>query len=134
MPRAAAPDAGLRGPARSWAPDPAREAARDLALDDVASVYSEEVVEVKGMATVEERMVLAGVPARIDPVGVRGGLGLVGDQLDEGSTHVVSLAPDISVTTRHRLVLDSTGDVKWAVTATRRTTDSVLTRVEVRQS
>lgn len=133
MPRATAPNAGLRGPARTFAPAGAREAGRALALNDVADLYVEVTTKDAGGADVtDDQLVASDLPARIDPIGDAVGGRLVGEQVDETSTHVVSLAAGTQLSTGHKVALDSTGAVRWAVVALRRVSDPLLVRAEVR--
>lgn len=132
MPRAAAPDAGLRGPSRTFAPNPARDAGRALALVTIADVYRETFVKVDGASTKADVLEASGVAARIDPIASSGGAGgLIGDQIDETSTHIVSMNVDMELTTQHAIMLDGSS-TRWAVVATHAVSDGVLLRVEVR--
>lgn len=135
MPRAAAPLAGLKGPSRTFAPAGVREAGRALALNDVATVYAETSgTDSGGAGYTEDAVILTGLPARIDPIGKASDGGLLGDQTDESATHVVSLAAGTQLTTRHKVALEGTGAVRWAVVALHDVSDPVIVRAEVRQA
>ncbi len=133
MPRATAPAAGFRGPARTFASAGVRAAGRALALNDTASLFLEETTQDAGGADeTEDVPVATGLPARIDPIGRGEGGTLVGDQIDETATHVVSLAAGTQLTTAHKVALASTGAVRWAVLALHVVSDPVIVRAEVR--
>lgn len=131
MPRAAAPNAGLTGPARTFAPASVREAGRALALTDTVAMFVEHTVKEGGAGRTED-VPDGQVNGRIDPIGDAVGGTLVADQIDERSTHVVSVPAGTSLTTRHKVTCTSTNGVRWAVLALHQATDAVLLRAEVR--
>lgn len=131
MPRKAAPNAGLTGPSRTFAPASVREAGRQLALTDTITLYEEVTIREGGAGRTEDQL-MGEVQGRIDPIGDAVGGTLVADQIDERSTHVVSVPAGTDLTTRHKVATTTTNGVRWAVLALHKATDGVLLRAEVR--
>jgi hypothetical protein len=75
---------------------------------------------------------LTDLPARLDPVGTGSGVGtLVGEQINEESTHVVHIELPIGETLELDQRIDIDGD-RWSITALRRVTEGIATIAEVR--
>lgn len=131
MPRAPAPDAGLRGPARTSFPASPKQQARALALVTTADV----LVQAKhddgaGGSSFSWTAVLEDVPARIDPIGSSSAASdLVGGQVNEQTSHIISLPDNTPITLSSRI--DIEGD-RWDVLALHRVTDEIIIRAEVR--
>lgn len=68
---------------------------------------------------------------RIYPVTIRGKGGIIGGQLNERSTHFLSMPPATSIDTADRVLIAGRGT--FEVTMALETTDALSTRVEVVQ-
>lgn len=75
---------------------------------------------------------LTDLPARLDPIGSGTGMGsLVGDQVNEESTHVVHIELPAGEALEADQRIDIDGD-RWSITAVRRVTEGIAAIAEVR--
>lgn len=132
MPRGLAQHHGLRGPGQERFPESPRAQARTLALTGEATVlYRRDVGDGAGAHSYTWSPVagLEDLPARLDSAGGSGSGGLVAEQINEETTHVIHLEPSVELTASHRLRM--AGD-DWLVLAIHRHTGAVTLEVEVR--
>lgn len=123
---------GLRGPGQDVFPEMAKESTRRIALKDEAAlihVYSETDdgggdVKPKWTPSVER------VRGRIDAIGTRGIGAIFAEQIDESITHVITLDPDVEVSTRDRIEIEG---VMWTIVAQQVFSDQASTRVAVKE-
>jgi hypothetical protein len=121
---------GLRGPGQVHFPEAPKDFGRDVGLTDTADILV--LAEVHDGAGGYDRgwtTETADVPARIDPIGGVDAGDLVAEQVNEDTSHVVSLPDATTVTTSHRV---SVGGTVFAVLAVHLRTDELLVRAEVR--
>lgn len=122
MPRAAAPTAGLRTPARDHFPAGVLTQGSDLALTSTADILRYEAVrDPAGGTKMVWNLAETDVPARIDALGGDGATTMPAGQLQEGPTHAVRLANGSQATEGDRVAIEG---ATWAVIGrTRRTAD-----------
>lgn len=132
MPRPAAPDAGLRQPARSHFPETTLEQGSALTLIDSADIYRRQAVsDGAGGTSMEWHIVEAGLPARIDRIGGAGEAELIGGQITESPSHIVRLPSGSAVTEADRVHIEG---VEWSVVGFLRRTDDVTMELAVKEA
>lgn len=124
-------EGGLRGPAQDRFPEEAKESGRNLGLTGEATILKNEATDDGGGAPVNKWVPVETVRARIDPLtsSARSFRDLVGGQIKEETTHIVSFDAGTAVDTDNRVEID--GEV-FAVTAKLERTDPLLERVGVK--
>ena len=134
MTRAVSFGAGLPGPGQTVFPETAKESGRVLGLTGTAQVYRNGgALDAGGAPTSGWAPYGSPVRARIDPIAAAGGRGrasTAADQIDEGSTHVISLDGNVNVRNQDRI---QTEGRMWAVLALSIRTDPEILRVEVKE-
>jgi hypothetical protein len=110
MPRSttAATGTGLRGPGQYVWPESAKETVRQMVFEeDYIQVLRKEGEDAGG--SVSNEYVPSGAPqdGRIDAKASSYGMDTVfGEQISEGTTHIVTMKPDADVTTSDRLEIE----------------------------
>lgn len=128
-PRALA-EGGLRGPAQDRFPAAAKETGRNRGLTGSATVYKNEPVDDGGGASTPNWVILAQFRAGIDEISTVAPAGLVAEQINEASTHIISFDPGVPVTTDHRVEIEGR---MWTLTAKQDFTDALIDRFEARE-
>lgn len=129
MPRAQTLGTGLPGPGQVIFPEEPKEHGRSVALTTTARL----LVNTAGLdptgSPLPEEWAESGAPiaCRVDPLSMDQVAQHVGDQIDERSTHYITLEPTAEVTTDERLRIDGTD---WLVTQVPEQTDRMVKRVE----
>lgn len=121
---------GLRGPGQDVFPEDAKQHGRDLGLTEDATILKNEATDDGGGSKVDNWIVQESeIPGRVDPLSTVKSSGIVAGQVNEESTHVISLDPKATVSTKSRIEIDGK---TWAVTAQRERTDELIIRVEAK--
>lgn len=102
-----------------------------LAFSDTAIIQSRARTSDAGGGATDTWNAVGTVACRIYPVSMRGKGALVGDQINEHSTHFCAMPPQTPITASNRVVIANRGT--YEVTLVLETTDSFTTRVEVFQ-
>lgn len=130
-PRAAVEGHGLRGPGQDIFPEQAKQQGRDIGLTDLAQIFRNEPEDDGGGDTKEVWVPLGEpVPARIDSVGRRGQAQVMGEQINEGTSHIVTLEPETDVKSDDRIEIDG---AMWLITGEEFFTDEATVRVQVKE-
>lgn len=131
-PRTAAKGHGLRGPGQDIFPEQAKQQARDIALEeDAAQVFRNSATDDGGGDFKAEWKPLGEpVDGRIDAVGRKGAEKILGEQIDEATSHVVTLEPGVDVTPDDRVEIEGQ---MWTITGKAIFTDAASTQLPVRE-
>lgn len=102
-----------------------------LAFSDTAIIQSRTRTGDTGGGATDVWNAVGTVACRIYPVSMRGKGALVGDQINEHSTHFCAMPPQTTIHAADRVAIANRGT--FEVTVTLDTTDAFTTRVEVFQ-
>jgi head-tail adaptor len=128
MPRAAV-RSGLPGIGQDIFPEAAKQSGRDIGLTGEATIFKNEPTDDGGGSLKDKWVEVEKIDARVDPLVAAKPIGLVADQINEESTHIISLDAGADVSTSSRIEIDGK---MWAVTGKRTRTDPMIERVEVK--
>lgn len=120
---------GIPGPGQDVFPEAAKESGRNLGLRDEATIYEDQATDDGGGSSKSKWVEVGTVRARLDSIATAKATGLIADQINEESTHIVSFDPETPVTTGSRIKIK---EKMWAVTGKRDTSDPLIERVEVK--
>jgi len=110
-------------------PEEAKESGQHIGLTGTAVILENEPTD-DGGGSLEDNWIPKSEPrARIDPLVTAKAQGLIADQIDEESTHIISLDATANVSTKSRIEINSK---VWVVTGKRERTDPLIQRVEVK--
>jgi hypothetical protein len=131
-PRAPASGTGLRGPGQEIFPEEAKQQALDIGLEEDAAqiLKSESVPDGGGDTTTTWVPDGEPVDARIDAIGRMGGSKVFAEQIDETTTHVITMEPGATVAADSRIEIEGR---TWVVTGQNIRTDEPTTQVQVRE-
>jgi hypothetical protein len=131
MPRAAI-KSGLPGTGQALFPEAAKEQARRIGLKDEAALIFEFSSEDDGGGDTKTtwKPQAKKVRGRIDPVGTKGTGTSFGAQIDESTTHVITLDPTAKVSSRDRVEIEG---VMWTITSRHFVTQGASIQVQVKE-
>ena len=131
-PRALVKGTGLRGPGQDIFPEAAKQEARNIALVEEAAQVFRNTPTDDGGGDVHDKWQPLGnkVAGRIDSVGRKGAEQLFGEQIDEATSHVVTLEPGVDVTPDDRVEIEG---IMWTITGQAIFTEAASTRLPVRE-
>jgi hypothetical protein len=101
-----------------------------LALSETGISYAGTVASDSGGGVTVGWAAAGTFPCRIDPLSAGAG-GVIGERIDERSTHYVTVPPGGTITTDHRFEISGRGS--FEITATRQQTSELVTSFEVIQ-
>lgn len=131
-PRGLAPGSGLRGPGQDIFPEMAKQTARDIGLvEDAAQILKNESVE-DGGGDFADKWVPDGKPvdARIDAADRAGNSQVIAEQINESTTHIITMEPGAEVSTENRIEIEG---LTWVVTGEQIRTQQPTVRVQVKE-
>lgn len=123
---------GISGPGQELFPESAKQQARDIGLvKELVQVLRNEKEDDGGGDTIDNwKPHGKRVDGRIDALSRRGMGQVIGEQVNEATTHVATLEPGVDVTTNDRLEIE--GQV-WIITSQEIHTDQATVRVQVKE-
>lgn len=131
MPRPLATEAGLRGPGQEVWGEQMKAEVRSMVFEEDYIVVLRETGETEGGSWSTEYEPVATYDGRIDNVGNAGGEAKIyGEQINESTTHIISLPPDADVSASDRFKAE--GKV-WTTTSESVRTDQATTQLQVRE-
>ncbi len=131
-PRSTVKGCGIRGLGQEIFPEQAKRQTRDMAFEEEAAQIFRNIPEDDGGADTKDNWQPHGgkVDGRIDSVGRKGAERMFGAQIDEATSHVVTLVPGVDVTPDDRVEIEN---IMWTITGLAIFTEAASTRIPVRE-